>query len=367
MFKSFNFAASNFALILILFLTSSVPGTRTGAEQFASSIPTANQQRSNTQKTRSGRSTQGASRLDLTSFSAKGLNYEKELTGLYLGDFEHIRLERDSIEFSTIFGTYLNAFARQCRAYLPANKVEITRSECVQSQQPVNVYGAPVGPSTCIEYREVGTDLYADPDLYAAGRRVEAAATRNLVGKTFRGLVEKNAMGTALQAMDAMTSVGNDMALLLRINKCASPGLKRFEQNMKRFALGQPALRLAGGQTLASIGPPRPSQGSPFKDSNYTRMLDDLIVENSRAWMINRYVRGSVRDVKVTSRDRLGRPTKIFGRYQFNGYKGRAQGSVIVQFADGLPQCLYFFDNPNTCRSPSPRVITAYENGSYHN
>lgn len=362
MCKSSYYASSIIAAVLLV--TDLTLGTRIALEPFASGTPTANEQTAGSVKTRKGQAT---SKVNLTSFSAKGLNYEKELTGLYLGDFEHLRLERDSIEFSTIFGSYLNAFARQCKAYLPPNQVEITRLQCVEWQQPVNVYGAPVGPSTCIEYQEVGTDLYADPDLYAALRRVDAAASSNLVGSTLRGLLEKNAMGTALQAMDAMTSVGNDMALLLRMNKCASPGLKRFEQNMKRFALGQPGLHLEGGQTLASIGPARPSKGVPFKDSDYTRVLDDLIMDNSRAWMINQYARGSVRDVKVTSRDRLGRPAKIFGRYKYDGVKGRAQGSVIVQFADGIPQCLYFFDNPNTCRSPSRRVITAYENGSYQN
>jgi hypothetical protein len=364
MFKNLNLASSILAVMLLLLFPVLPPGTLTAANQLASVTRTANEQ-ADTVKGRAKGSTQAASKLSLTSFSAKGLNYEKELTGLYLGDFEHVRLEPDSIEFSTLFGSYLNAFARQCSAYLPRNKVKITRSECAQWQQPVNVYGAPVGPSTCIEYQEVGTGLYADPDLYAARRRVDAAAARNLLGKTFRDLAGKNPMGTALQAMDAMTSVGNDMALLLRMNKCGSPGLKRFQQNMMRFALGQPSLRLPGGQTLASIGPSPPSPGAPFKDSNYSRLLDDLITENSRAWMMNRYVRGSVRDVKVTSRDRSGRPAKIFGRYQFDGLNGRAVGSVTVQFLDGLPECIYFFDNPTTCRSPSRRVITAYENGSY--
>src|SRR5713226_3618052 len=113
------------------------------------------------------------------SFSAKGLNYETELTGLYLGDFAHARLERDSMAFDLLFGNYLSAFARRCSAYLPANKVEMTRSECAREQYSVNRYGARTGPSTCIEYREVGTGLYADPDLYAAQRQVDADVGRN--------------------------------------------------------------------------------------------------------------------------------------------------------------------------------------------
>lgn len=81
---------------------------------------------------------QTAGELVPVSFSAKGLNYEKELTCLYLGDFAHARLERDSLEFDTLFGSYLGAFARRCSEYLPANKVEMTRSECAREQYTEN-------------------------------------------------------------------------------------------------------------------------------------------------------------------------------------------------------------------------------------
>jgi len=133
---------------------------------------------------------------------------------------------------------------------------------------------------------------------------------------------------------------------------------------MLRFALGQPGLTLPGGETLASIAPKK-SPGATFKDSNYTRLVDDLIAENSQGWMLNRYVRGSASGVTVSSRDTLGRPAKIVGNYLFDGSKGRSRGSVTVQFSDGLPQCVFFFDFPTTCRTPSRRIITTYENGRY--
>jgi hypothetical protein len=298
------------------------------------------------------------------SFSAKGLNYETELTGLYLGDFAHARLQRDSMEFDLLFGNYVSAFARRCSAYLPANKVEMTRSECAREQYSVNRYGVRTGPSTCIEYRQVGTGLYADPDLYAAQRQVDAEVGRDMMRDAFRGMAGNNPMGTAMRSVDAATSVGRDMDSLLEMNSCTSPGLKRFQDNMMRFALGQPALHLPGGETLASIGPKKPP-GAIFKDSNYTRFLDDLIAENSQGWMLNRYVRGSVSGVTVSSRDALGRPSKITGNYSFDGSKGRSRGSVTVQFSDGLPQCIFFFDFPTTCRTPSRRIITTFENGRY--
>lgn len=340
------------------------PATLAAADQSASGPLAANDRNPNRTNVRAARP-QTAAELVPTSFSAKGLNYEKELTGLYLGDFAHAKLERDSLEFDTLFGSYLSAFARRCSEYLPANKVEMTRSECAREQYSVDRYGNRVGSSSCVEYRQVGTGLYADPDLYAAQRQVDADAGRNMVRDTFKSLAGKDPMGAALHTLDAAGSVGSDMDSLLGMNACASPGLKRFQDNMMRFALGQPPLRLAGGETLASIAPPKPSPGAPFKDSNYTKLLEDLVSEHSQVWMVNRYVRGSASGVTVSSRDGLGRPSKIVGQYLFDSISGRSKGSVTVQFADGLPQCMYFFDFPTTCRSPSRRIITAYENGRY--
>jgi hypothetical protein len=240
----------------------------------------------------------------------------------------------------------------------------MTRQECAREQHTVNRYGARTGPSTCVEYRQVGTGLYADPDLYAAQQKVEAEVGRNMVRDTFRGMSGNNPMATGMRAVDAATSVGRDMDSLLELNSCASPGLKRFQDNMLRFALGQPPLHLPGGETLASIAPKK-SPDAPFKDSNYSRLVDDLIAENAQGWMLNRYVRGSVSGVTVSSRDAQGRPSKIVGSYSFDSANGRRQGSVTVQFSDGLPQCVFFFDFPTTCRTPSRRIITAYESGRY--
>jgi hypothetical protein len=297
-------------------------------------------------------------------FSAGGLNYERELTALYLGDFDHARLRRDGAEFDFLFGNYLKAFARRCSAHLPANKVEMTRTECAREQYTVNRYGARTGGATCVEYRQVGTGLYADPDLYAAQQKVEVEVGRNMVRDTFKDMSGKNPMATGMRAVDAATSVGRDMESLLELNSCTSPGLKRFQDNMMRFALGQPALRLPGGERLASIAPKK-SPDAAFKDSNYSRLVDDLIAENAQGWMLNRYVRGSVSGVTVSSRDGQGRPARIVGSYSFDSANGRRQGSVTVQFSDGLPQCVFFFDFPTTCRTPSRRIITAYENGRY--
>jgi hypothetical protein len=304
-------------------------------------------------------------KIELTpnSFKTKNLNLETAITGLYLGDFAHIRMESDSIEFGTLFGSYLNTYARRCESFLPANRVEMTRQECATERVTRNGYGVEIS-RTCVEYREVGTGLYADPDLYAAQRRVDANATRKLLSGSLMDLMN-NAVGTAMRGIDATTAAGRDMDSLLEMNSCSSPALKRFQENMRRFAVGETPLLLAGSETLASVRTtPSPSN---FKDGNYAKLIDDLITDNSQGWMMNRYVRGSVSDAAVASRDQSGRPWRLRADYLFDGFNGRAKGSVIVEFTDGLPHCLYFSDFPSTCRSASPRIVTAYENGRYQN
>ncbi len=89
------------------------------------------------------------------------------LTSLYLGEFDEISFNREDTLFVALFEEYLKAFAQQCTADLPPDKVEMTRAVCARERYPVNRYGAKMGPLTCVEYTQEGTRLYADPALYA--------------------------------------------------------------------------------------------------------------------------------------------------------------------------------------------------------
>ena len=302
----------------------------------------------------------GGAELTRAGFSTTGLSNAKVLTNLYLGDFLHVEMERNAIMFKVLYGGYLEAFARRCDAYLPANKVEMTRSVCAQEQYPVNRYGARVGPSSCVSYRTEGTGLYADPALYAAEQQLDRETALDSVGQVMRTMGQSNPLGSAMNTVNSAQVMTNDMNALVHLNACGSPGLKRFQENLKLFALGKSPIRLDGvaGPSNASKAAP----GAPFKDSNYTKLVEDLVFEQSKTWMMNRFVAGSVSGVAVSSRDGAGRPAKLTGRYLFNG---RSQGSVVVTFTDGLPACLYFFDLPSVCRAASSRVIAAYENGNY--
>ena len=116
----------------------------------------------------------------------------------------------------------------------------------------------------------------------------------------------------------------------------------------------------------ASVKPPTAPVG-PAGEQNYTRLIEDLIADNSKTWAMNRFLSGSVTSVFIASRDRSGRPSKLQAHYLFDGFAGRMNGSVTITFSEGVPDCLYFFDFPETCRAASRRVVTAYAQGEYKN
>jgi hypothetical protein len=300
--------------------------------------------------------------LTRTSFSASGLANERLLTNLYIGDFMEIDLKRSDVLFGALYNEYMKSYGRHCAAYLPKNKVELKETYCEQEAYNVDRYGNKTPASSCLVYSTRGTGIYADPTLYAAKEQLDSATGPEMIQQVFRSMAGPNPLGTALSALGATEAMTGDMDRLLGINACPSPALKRFQENMMLFALGkQPIILPGAAPSITSRA--QPSAPGTFTDQNYTRLLNDLISEQSRTWALNRYVPGSTSNVAVSSRDAAGRPSKIVGSYLFNG---QSRGSVTVDFSDGVPGCIYFFDSPSTCKTPSRGIVATYSSGGYH-
>src|ERR1039458_3649869 len=67
----------------------------------------------------------------------------------------------------------------------------------------------------------------------------------------------------------------------------------------------------------------------------------------------------------IVSRDPSGRPVRVIAQYSYAGMQGTQRGRVTVSFKDGSPDCLYFSDNPDSCRLPAAGVVSAYEKNAY--
>jgi hypothetical protein len=180
-------------------------------------------------------------------------------------------------------------------------------------------------------------------------------------GNNFLALTD--ALANTLNLVGDVTTFRKDMATLLRVNACDSPSLKRFEDNLRLFAQSKRPKRLAGDVVVSSVVNPPP--GTLFEDQNYTKLIEELVYDQSRAWVMNQYLRGSVSNVSVSSRDALGRPTKIKARYTYSGFNDRSTGTVTLTFDEGWPECLYFFDNPVACRTPDRKIVDGYTRGAY--
>ncbi len=301
-------------------------------------------------------------RLTPNSFSARGARNAALLTKIYRGEFADVALERDDMQFAALYNAYLNAYAKRCDRHLPPDKVELTYQECRRERISYNNWGMETG-RTCVAWRTRGTDLFAHPDMHEAKVALDALqgvdAIRNVIGM----LSAENPLGNALSLVGNVTVLRRDMATVVQTNACDSPGLMRFQDNLRLFALSERPKQLGGQATVSSVVNPPP--GTLFEDQNYAELLEDLVYDQARSWVMNKYRRGSISNVSVTSRDALGRPTKIKARYTYNGMNGQTRGLVTLEFDEGWPECLYFADNPLACRTPNRRIVAAYADGDY--
>jgi len=157
----------------------------------------------------------------------------------------------------------------------------------------------------------------------------------------------------------------------IEVVSVALGGLKREPFEPDEYWATKPSCAVATSANPLAVPNASKTSGSPSdglpNDQNYTKLIEDLVSENAKSWLMNRFVSGSAKNPTVISRDSAGRPSKLTAQYVFDGFSGRSPGTVTLTFSDGLPACLYFFDYPTTCRTPSRAIVTAYAEGQYTN
>ncbi|MDX1999277.1 MAG: hypothetical protein SF066_16285 [Thermoanaerobaculia bacterium] len=286
----------------------------------------------------------------VVSLSAAGLTNEEIVTALFLGEFETLDLKREELVFEAIFAGYLRAYATRCREHLPKDQTEMTRQECGTWRIWKNGYGVEVGNRECLHWETLGTGLWADPDLYAALEELRRVTAGDQVRQAWRMIARQE---NPLKMAQTAEMAAQDMVALLKTNGCTGAGVRRFEENLRLFALNEQGLRLKGA--AQSLG--------PLVERDFASLVEDLVADQAQDWALNRFINGSVGDVTVTKRDAVGRPTKIEAGYLFNGFNGKSRGSLSITLFNGWPDCMYFFDAPSTCRSPNRKIVAAYAGG----
>lgn len=228
--------------------------------------------------------------LTRASFTAKGLNEEEDLTDLFTGNFGGLSFDRGSLVLSTLFGSYLEAYSRHCGAYLPPNKVEMTAQVCNEAPAPPVPFGQTPPPSRpCMSFSTVSLG-FADPALYAAKTQLDLEQAANVIKdlpSTLNNL--KGSLHDLTRAAKDGFNFSVDMDALVRLNACRSPGLLRFQDNLALLSKGKPPLLLPGSPPVA----PSVLPGSALADSDFNRLVEDLVTDEAKAWTFNRYVPGS--------------------------------------------------------------------------
>lgn len=287
------------------------------------------------------------------------LQNEQLIKNIFLGKFLDIPFDRDKLKFSILLDVYVTAYAKYCGANLPTNKIELTRQECATEEITKNVYGLEIARK-CISWVTVGTGIYASPKMYQAKNEIDNLQTGDVFRNLFKILSQENPVGATSNIVQDGLVMKQDIAALFTKNDCNSQGLKRFEENLRLFALNKQPVVLVGNPTGNS------NLDILSKNQNFEKLIDDLIYEQSTKWAMNRYNKQSITSVSVTSRDNYNRPVEIKANYRYqSGFGGETTGSVRLTFTDGLPECLYFFDFPTTCRTPDRKIVAKYADGSY--
>lgn len=78
-------------------------------------------------------------------------------------------------------------------------------------------------------------------------------------------------------------------------------------------------------------------------------LMDRVVYADSKSWMMNRYVRGSMRNARYLSTNKSKTTYVARGDYAFQGFAGGA-GWVTINVRNGELHCLEFWDQPGTCR-----------------
>jgi hypothetical protein len=294
------------------------------------------------------------------TFNTDGLYYAEFYDYIFRGHFENIKIKREDMEFLMIFTQYLRTFGRQCASYLPTDKVKIMQQECAEEQVTTNGYGIETS-RVCIKWRWVWSGLYAKPDLYHAKKEVEHIQSADGFRTAMAMITDPNAMGNSVDRIHKIKGLKNDMAQFFTLNSCNSAGIKRFEENLKRFALKKPAIRMQGISKYAAMK----KSGGPTGSQNFNKLINDLVANQSKTWAFNQYIPGSISMVTILSKDNRGRPKTVRANYKFKGFGNGDNGLVTITFKNGLPDCIYFADFPNNCKTPSSSIVASYAQGNY--
>ena len=211
-------------------------------------------------------------------FNTSGLQNGALMVHIFKGDFLNIPFDRDDMNFGSLISEYMYQVARSCHSSLPENRVQIYEDQCKTESVTTNGFGVEVS-RYCVDWVKVPTGLFADPNVYRAYSEVQNILDRDTFKHLGKMLVQI-ANGEGVQAMTGMVgdalSIKADLAELIRLNGCGSNAMKRFEENLIRFASNQAPLNLAGNVAANEWITAAPKIQVLIEDSDFVKYSNKL-------------------------------------------------------------------------------------------
>lgn len=291
------------------------------------------------------------------TFKTFGLENEELIEHFFKGNFDQIPFNRDEEAFASFIGEYMIAYSDNCASNLPYNSIEITERVCNEKYVTRDWLGN-ITSSYCVEWINKGTGIYANPKLYSAYKTIQGIMERDIF-KTMIGMIQdfnQDGFNSINNRIVKHNAIKSDIIDLVQMNGCNNKALKRFEENLIRFAHNKASIRLDGRveQRIADYS----------KEQNWDKLTEDLVKANSRTWTF-RYISNSVKNVHIAAKDQLNHPKRIVANYTFEGLSGYQNDQVEITFKEGLPDCIYFSNYSSNCRTPDRKIISKFVNGDY--
>lgn len=300
---------------------------------------------------------EGGMRLD-----TEKLFYAEFFDYLYRGHSENIIIKRESEEFMMIFNAYISAFGKKCPSALPTDKVELMTLKCDQYMVTKEALSGFELYRNCTSWVSVGTGVFVKPELFAAKQLLESPFKKSALAYLEDMYTNPNASGNAVDKMHRLKRLKRDMDYFFANNDCTSKAVAQFEKNLLHFAVQKPLERLKGISAYEEMR----IAGAPSGEQRIEKLIADIVQEQSETWAANKYIKGSISNVRTFTGEDGKTIVAYKANYVFsNMLFGNDTGAVTIRLKDGLPNCIIFADFPNNCKSPSASLLMAYTKGKY--
>lgn len=298
--------------------------------------------------------------LKKLSINTLGLKYPSIVQNIFNGEFDKLDFTRDESAFGAVFSGYMRAVSKNCKSSLPADKIELTRSECKREQVTTNGYGIEVS-RICVEYVDIPTGIFVSPKVYEAYQTLSGAQGITSIANYFSMLGNPERLSNITKEAKKNNVIGQDMATFIKTNGCKGEAIQRLEYNLIAYINNEPP------KTSNQNNPALLSTGGVDYSSqiNYTKLLDDIFYADSKSWMFP-YIPGIVSIKSIQKVPGRNVPSRIEAVYLYEVSSKRRRDTAVLTFKKGVPDCITYPSFFTPCKAVSRQVIAKLRQGYYN-